>query len=278
MDILNVFHEKLQKVLALLLKHVNHLNQKHCLICIMHWFFLIQHMVFMFGERRQLFIYIDCIYFRKKNVRIICGVPPKTHTDPLYKDLKILNIDQIRDYFITLFIYKLSHHMLPSMVENMFIYTSDVHDYYTRQADLLYFQYAPTNRSQRTIKYYGTKSWNIISGIIQPDCAISTFKQKLQIFFLSWLGSFSLFNFKLCVFSFYFILFLFFSIFSWLLTKWYPPALCTCSCSPCFNEFAVLIKSLLLPPLSRLWLTLLCFTIWRFFVMYHVLALLILWI
>ena len=34
--------------------------------------------------------------------------------------------------------------MLPSMFENMFIYTSDVHDYYTRQADLLYIQYAPT--------------------------------------------------------------------------------------------------------------------------------------
>ena len=43
--------------------------------------------------------------------------------------------------------------------------------------------------------------------------------------------------------SFHFILFYFFlSIFSWLLTKWYPPALCTCSCSPCFNEFAVLMN------------------------------------
>ena len=126
--------------------------------------------------------------FQKKIVRIICGVPPRTHTDPLYKDLKILNIDQIRDYSIALFIYKLSHHMLPSMFENMFIYTSDVHDYYTRQADLLYIQYAPTKRSQRTIKYYGTKLWNIISGVVQPDCAISTFKQKLKIFLLSWLG------------------------------------------------------------------------------------------
>ena len=131
--------------------------------------------------------------------------------------------------------YKLSHHMLPSIFENMFIYTSDVHDYYTRQVHLLCIQYAPTKRSQRTIKYCGTKLWNIISGIIQPDCAISTFKQKLKTFLLSWLGSFFL-NFKLCVFSFHFILFYFFlSTFSWLLTKWYPPALCTCSCSPCFN-------------------------------------------
>ena len=146
--------------------------------------------------------------FQKKIVRIICGVPPRTHTYPLYKDLKILNIDQIRDYSIALFMYKLSHHMLPSMFENMFIYTSDIHDYYTRQADLLYIQFAPTKRSQRTIKYYGTKLWNIISGIIQPDCAISTFKQKLKIFLLSWLFRF-LFLISNYV-SFHFILFYFF--------------------------------------------------------------------
>ena len=161
-------------------------------------------MVFMFGERLLLFIYIDCIYFRKKIVRIICGVPPRTHTDPLYKDLKIFNIDQIRDYSIALFMYELSHHMLPSMFENMFIYTSDVHDYYTRQADLLYIQYAPTKRSQRTIKYYGTKLWNIISGVVQPDCAISTFKQNWKFSFCHDLVHFLFFNFKLCVFYFFF--------------------------------------------------------------------------
>ena len=39
-----------------------------------------------------------------------------------------------------------------------------------------------------------------------------------------------------------FIYFFFLSTFSWLLIRWYPPALCTCSCSPCFNEFAVLMN------------------------------------
>ena len=118
-------------------------------------------------------------------------------------------------------------------------FVSDVHDYYTRQADLLYIQYAPTKRSQRTIKYYGTKLWNIISGVIQPDCAISTFKQKLKIFLLPWLGSssFLISNYV----SFHFIFF-FLSTFSWLLIRWYPHALCTCSCSPCFNELAVLMN------------------------------------
>ena len=65
----------------------------------------------------------------QKIIRIICGVHPRTHTEPLYKALHILNIDQVRDYSIALFMYKLMNHMLPSMFENMFIKTSDVHKY-----------------------------------------------------------------------------------------------------------------------------------------------------
>ena len=35
---------------------------------------------------------------QKKIIPIICGVRPRTHTEPLYKALHILNVDQIRDY------------------------------------------------------------------------------------------------------------------------------------------------------------------------------------
>ena len=80
----------------------------------------------------------------QKIIRIIYGVRPRTHTEPLYKALHILNVDQVRDYSIALFMYKLMNHMLPSTFENMFIKTSDVHNYSTRQADMLYVQYAST--------------------------------------------------------------------------------------------------------------------------------------
>ena len=76
--------------------------------------------------------------------------------------------------------------MLPSMFENMFISTSDVHDYSTRQADLLYVQYASTKRTQRTIKHFGTKLLNSLCNTIDIDCSISTFKLRMKIFLLSW--------------------------------------------------------------------------------------------
>ena len=66
-------------------------------------------------------IHLHRLYVLQKNiVRIICGVHPRTHTEPLYTSLNILNIDQIRDYSIAL---------QPPLFENMFIKTSDVHNY-----------------------------------------------------------------------------------------------------------------------------------------------------
>ena len=81
--------------------------------------------------------------------------------------------------------YKLTKCMLPSMFENMFISTSDVHNYSTIQADLLYVQYATTKRTQRTIKHFETKLWNSLCNAIDIDCALSTFKHRMTIFILS---------------------------------------------------------------------------------------------
>ena len=74
--------------------------------------------------------------------------------------MNILDIGQIRDYSIALFMYKMSNCMLPSMFEIMFIQASDVHSYPTRQADLLYVQFAATKRTQRTVRHFVTKLWN----------------------------------------------------------------------------------------------------------------------
>ena len=81
--------------------------------------------------------------------------------------------------------YKLTKHLLPPLFENMFIKTSDVHNYSTRQADLLYVQFAATKRTQRTLKHYGIKSWNSLYHVVHHDCAISTFKCNLKSFLLS---------------------------------------------------------------------------------------------
>ena len=50
---------------------------------------------------------------QKKIVRIISGVKPRTHSSPLFIKLNILNIHQIYQYFIGVFMYKLYQKLLP---------------------------------------------------------------------------------------------------------------------------------------------------------------------
>ena len=52
-------------------------------------------------------LHLNRLYvLQKKIIRIVCGVHPRTHTDPLFKLLGILNIDKTRDYSVGLFMYK----------------------------------------------------------------------------------------------------------------------------------------------------------------------------
>ena len=122
---------------------------------------------------------------QKKIIRIVCGVHPRTHTDPLFKLLGIFNIDKTRDYSVGLFMYKFKKCKLPPIFEDMFIKTSAVQSYSTRQAGSLYVQYAPTKKKQRNLRHYGTKLWNSLRNVVCSDCAISTFKQNLKVYLLS---------------------------------------------------------------------------------------------
>ena len=88
---------------------------------------------------------------QKKIVRIICGVPPRSHSLSLFTKLNIMTIHQIYNYFIGVFMYKLHHKLLPP-VFNMFVQTSDIHNYGTRQNNSYYIHYVPTLRSQKTLR------------------------------------------------------------------------------------------------------------------------------
>ena len=107
--------------------------------------------------------------------------------------------------------------MLPSMFENLLISTSDVHDYSTWQANLIDVQYASTKRSQRTIKHSGTKLCNSLCNVIDIDCEISTYKQRLKDFLLPWsLPILCPIVYPYFVFIFIFIIIIFINLFYYL--------------------------------------------------------------
>ena len=92
------------------------------------------------------------LILQKKAVRIIAGVSPRTHTKPLFTDMKILTLKGIFQYSVGLFMYKFVKGMLPALFDNLFKYVNQVHAHFTRNSLDLVVPFSRTSRGQK--KYF----------------------------------------------------------------------------------------------------------------------------
>ena len=116
------------------------------------------------------------IILQKKIVRIIQGVPPRTHTEPLFSELNILKVSNFYKYNIALFMYKLNCSKLPDKFP-MFVHNHEIHNYEARQSDHFHIPKCRTNLSKMSIKYQGPIIWNEIYSNIDIDCSVGIFKE-----------------------------------------------------------------------------------------------------
>ena len=62
---------------------------------------------------------LDCmITLQKRVIRILAGVHPLTHTEPIFSSLKILKFIDLVDYIIGIFTYKVYHRDVPKNIWN----------------------------------------------------------------------------------------------------------------------------------------------------------------
>ena len=76
----------------------------------------------------QLFI------IQKRALRIISFSEPKSHSEPLFKSLNLLKLNDVIESQILSFVYQWSHGLLPPCFSKYFNFTSSVHSYATRQS------------------------------------------------------------------------------------------------------------------------------------------------
>ena len=102
---------------------------------------------------------------------------------PLFKKLKILNINQINDLHISLFMFDIHNNdLLRSLLFNeLFKANRNVHDHNTRSANKLHKRYNRTNYGQLSLSSKGIDKWNETPEKIKK--AISSrniFKREIQ--------------------------------------------------------------------------------------------------
>ena len=76
------------------------------------------------------------ITLQKRVVRIMSRTAFNAHTEPLFKNLRILNLKDIYKLQIGKFMYQCKSGLLPDSLNDMFLVTRQVHSYGTRSSEL----------------------------------------------------------------------------------------------------------------------------------------------
>ena len=81
--------------------------------------------------------------------------------------------------------YKMEMQLLSTLFSDMVVKNSDVHKYPTRHAhNLCVASKHKTKLSEQSIRTAGISIWNHISGNLDTNCSICTFKYKLKKYLL----------------------------------------------------------------------------------------------
>ena len=97
---------------------------------------------------------------QNKALRIVFKTPSRDPITPLYRRSGILKLNDLFDFEVAKLMYQIIHKNTPNNFESYFTYSA----YSTRQnsANHLFLPCFHTSRTQRSIKYLGSKIWNSI--------------------------------------------------------------------------------------------------------------------
>ena len=106
-------------------------------------------------------LYLIKMYkMQKKIVRIIAGVRPRAHSEPLFKKYEILNIVEINNYLIGRFMYHVHNKSTLDVFITMFRMNKDVHGHNTRQCNHHHIPLVHKELSKSSLPYKGAILWN----------------------------------------------------------------------------------------------------------------------
>jgi hypothetical protein len=97
---------------------------------------------------------------QKKIIRAVSNVGHYEHTQPLFVQLDILKLDDMYEIETLKFMHQYVNGELPSSLHNIFVNTSTVHNYDTRQSRHIRPFHPRTNLSLKSLLCNGPKLWN----------------------------------------------------------------------------------------------------------------------
>ena len=123
------------------------------------------------------------LLLQKRVMRIICNTSYRSHTDVLFRNNRILKINDLYLFHLGQFMYNLNGNNIPASFKGMFKKNNTVHNYSTRQANDFHIPKARTNFVSRNFMFTGPKLWNSLDQLLKEACSLNSFKYHLKMLF-----------------------------------------------------------------------------------------------
>ena len=172
--------KKLSKCVAILAKARKKLPKS----CLLNLYYSFAYPYFIYCNQvwgSNFRTYLNEMYvLQKKMIRIITSSPYRASTDPLFLANKILNVYEINDYMISIFMYK----QINSGIDDFYLKNSSIHNHETRKSDDIRVPSTNSCIREFSIRIKGALTWNSIPKIIRNSKSIYIFKKELKKFLL----------------------------------------------------------------------------------------------
>jgi hypothetical protein len=122
---------------------------------------------------------------QKKAIRIVCKKPWDAHTQPLFKFLHTLKLNDINKHQTSCFMYKAINNQLPHFFKGYFKLNKDVHHYHTRQFQNIHITNARTLKRKFSVKSHGPSVWNSLPNFLKDKPSFNTFRNSYKEHLLS---------------------------------------------------------------------------------------------
>ena len=180
--------KKLARTCGILFK-VKCLLPRSILIMLYNALFLsfVQYGIIVWGQ--TFASYLEPIFkLQKRAVRAISHQTFLAHSYPIFKELKLLRIDDVFKTKLLTFVYESINKLTPVYFHNFFCHITSIHSHNTRQSTSGGLFLAQRNTLQyglRSIQYTGAKQWNGLPTTIRFSSSKYLFKKHLKDYFLN---------------------------------------------------------------------------------------------
>ena len=179
-DHINYINNKLNSSLYAMRKIKHLLNRKHLLTLYYALIYpYLDYGITLWGSTHNS--YIKTLFVKqKKAIRIITGAKYNEHTTPLFKELKLLKLNDIHDFKVSKYMYSLINRTLPEPISTLITSNSMIHTHNTRNRYNPHINIRRTNIAAKSLRHKGPITWYKLPNEIKAAKTMNAFSKRIK--------------------------------------------------------------------------------------------------